>query len=50
MVPLPVATVTLDDGTKQETVITGEIKIDKIQEAVNEALNREQEEINKSTL
>ena len=44
LIPLPVATVQLDDGTKKDIVIndTNDIKsVDKIQDAINEALERE---------
>ena len=46
LIPLPVATVQLDDGTKKDIVIndTNDIKsVDKIQDAINEALEREKE-------
>ena len=44
LIPLPVATIQLDDGTKKDIVIndTNDIKsVDKIQDAINEALERE---------
>lgn len=44
LIPLPVATVKLDDGTEKDIVINdaNDIKsVDKIQDAINEALERE---------
>ena len=44
LIPLPVATVKLDDGTEKDIIINdvNDIKsVDKIQDAINEALERE---------
>ena len=46
LIPLPVATVKLDDGTEKDIIINdvNDIKsVDKIQDAINEALEREKE-------
>ena len=50
LIPLPVVTVKLDDGTEKDIVINdaNDIKsVDKIQDAINEALEREKKIINK---
>ena len=46
LIPLPVATVQLDDGTEKDIVIENMSDIkstDRIQNAINEALEREKE-------